>query len=136
MIGVDGGGTKTQFMLFTEDGNILDTIKLDACNPDTKIAKAADIEIFTDTGAEVITGSTRLKAGTAQKLVLNMISTFCMVKNGYVYENLMINLKPTNIKLRDRMVRIVCDITGINYDEAENRLEKADWSIKDAVEDR
>ncbi len=107
-----------------------------SCNPDTKIAKAADIEIFTDTGAEVITGSTRLKAGTAQKLVLNMISTFCMVKNGYVYENLMINLKPTNIKLRDRMVRIVCDITGVGYDEAESRLEKADWSIKDAVENR
>lgn len=109
------------------------TISL-SCNPDTKIAKAADIEIFTDTGAEVITGSTRLKAGTAQKLVLNMISTFCMVKNGYVYENLMINLQPTNIKLRDRMVRIVCDILGTSYEESEALLEKSDWSIRKAVE--
>ena len=105
-----------------------------SCNSDTKIAKEADIAIVTDTGAEVITGSTRLKAGTAQKLVLNMLSTCCMVKCGYVYENLMINLKPTNIKLRDRMIRIVCDITGIGYDEAESRLEKADWSIREAVE--
>ena len=109
------------------------TISL-SCNPDTKIAKVADIEIFTDTGAEVITGSTRLKAGTAQKLVLNMISTCCMVKNGYVYENLMINLKPTNIKLRDRMVRIVCDILGTSYEESEKLLEKSGWSIREAVE--
>ena len=103
------------------------------CNDDTKISKAADVTIVTDTGAEVVTGSTRLKAGTAQKLVLNMISTCCMVKNGYVYENLMINLKPTNIKLRDRMVRIVCDILGIEYDKSNELLEKADWNIRGAV---
>lgn len=103
-------------------------------NTDTKISAIAEVTIFTDTGAEVITGSTRLKAGTAQKLVLNMLSTCCMVKNGYVYENLMINLKPTNIKLRDRMIRIVCDITGVSYEEAESRLEKSDWSIRKAVE--
>lgn len=103
------------------------------CNPDTKISKAAEISIFTDTGAEVITGSTRLKAGTSQKLVLNMISTCCMVKNGYVYENLMINLKPTNIKLRDRMIRIVCDILGTDYETSEVRLERNDWNIRKAV---
>ena len=101
----------------------------------TKIVKAADIAIVTDTGAEVVTGSTRLKAGTAQKLVLNMISTCAMVKSGYVYENLMINLKPTNIKLRGRMIRIVSDIMEISEDEAEKRLDSASWNIRAAVED-
>ena len=104
-------------------------------NDDTKIVKAADIAIVTDTGAEVVTGSTRLKAGTAQKLVLNMISTCAMVKSGYVYENLMINLKPTNIKLRGRMIRIVSDIMEISEDEAEKRLDSASWNIRSAVED-
>lgn len=105
------------------------------CNYDTKIGKAASIEIVTDTGAEVITGSTRLKAGTAQKLVLNMISTFSMVKTGKVYENLMINLKPTNIKLKDRMVRIVIEILGCSYEEATQKLEDNNWVIKDAIKD-
>lgn len=103
-------------------------------NPDTKISREAHETIFTDTGAEVVTGSTRLKAGTAQKLVLNMLSTCVMVKNGYVYENLMINLKPTNIKLKGRMIRIVCDILSVDEKEAEALLEKSDWDIRKAVE--
>ena len=102
-------------------------------NEGTKITQIADISIVTDTGAEVITGSTRLKAGTAQKLVLNMLSTAAMVKSGYVYENLMINLKPTNVKLRGRMVRIVCDIKGCTESEAEARLENSNWCIREAV---
>ena len=81
-------------------------------NPDTPISRAADITIFTDTGAEVITGSTRLKAGTAHKMVLNMITTCAMSKTGKVYENMMINLRPSNIKLTARMVRIVTEIAG------------------------
>lgn len=103
-------------------------------NADTAITKVADISIVPDTGAEVITGSTRLKAGTAQKLVLNMISTCAMVKSGYVYENLMINLKPTNVKLRGRMIRIVCDIKGCSAEEAERRLEASDWIIREAIQ--
>lgn len=108
------------------------TIGLTA-NPDTAVNKAADISIVTDTGAEVITGSTRMKAGTAQKLVLNMLSTCAMIKSGYVYENLMVNLKPSNVKLKDRMVRIVCDIRKVDYSTAEKLLEQADWSIRKAV---
>ena len=103
-------------------------------NSGTKITEIADISIVTDTGAEVVTGSTRLKAGTAQKLVLNMISTCAMVRSGYVYENLMINLRPTNIKLRGRMIRIVSDIMKISEAEAERRLDLSDWNIKAAVE--
>ena len=103
-------------------------------NENTPIAKVADIEIFTDTGAEPITGSTRMKAGTAHKMVLNMLSTCAMVKTGKVYENMMINLKPSNIKLRDRMIRITADIVGCDKAAAENLLTENDWSIKKAAE--
>ena len=88
------------------------------CNEDAKIAILADIAICTDTGADTVTGSTRLKAGTAHKMVLNMLSTASMVRTGKVIENLMINLLPTNIKLRDRCIRIVCELTDLSYDEA------------------
>jgi len=105
-----------------------------ASNPDCRISRIADINIFTDTGAEVITGSTRMKAGTAQKLVLNMISTCAMVKTGKVYENLMINLRPTNIKLRERMIGIVTDICGTDHDTSEQLLCENGFVIRDAVE--
>jgi N-acetylmuramic acid 6-phosphate etherase len=103
-------------------------------NEDTLITKSAKISIVTDTGAEVITGSTRMKAGTAQKLILNMLSTVAMIKLGNVYENMMINLRPTNDKLTLRMVRIVTEITGVGEDEARKLLEESNWSIRDAVQ--
>lgn len=103
-------------------------------NPDTKIAKISDIEIFTDTGAEVITGSTRMKAGSAHKMVLNMISTAVMVKSGHVYENMMINLKPSNVKLKNRMIGIVKDITGVDEEKALTLLENNDFVIRKAIE--
>ncbi len=102
-------------------------------NRDTKLGEAAKILICTDTGPEVITGSTRLKAGTAQKLVLNMLTTLSMVQCGYVYENLMVNLKPTNIKLKKRMVGIVMDIVGWGVEEAMAELEKHNWKIPNIV---
>lgn len=103
-------------------------------NPDTLMGKTADINICADTGPEVITGSTRMKAGTSQKIILNMISTTAMVKRGYVYENLMINLKPTNKKLRNRMIEIVCDITKFDYDKSEKALDECEWSIPSVKE--
>ena len=103
-------------------------------NDGSPLDELADISICTDTGAEVITGSTRMKAGTAQKLVLNMLSTAAMINSGYVYENMMINLRPTNIKLRKRMIGIVCEIVGCGEDKAEELLEKGGWSIPAAVE--
>lgn len=102
-------------------------------NAGTWIDKTADISIVTDTGAEVVTGSTRMKAGTAQKLVLNMISTCAMIKTGKVYENLMINLRPTNNKLKKRIIGIVCEICGCDESEALARLQKNNWVIRDAV---
>ena len=86
-----------------------------SCNKDCKIGTIADITIITDTGAEVVTGSTRLKAGTATKMVLNMLTTASMVKMGYTISNLMVNVKPTNVKLLDRCARICVELTGIDY---------------------
>ena len=103
-------------------------------NAGSKISCAADIAIDVDTGAEVVTGSTRMKAGTAQKLILNMLSTGVMIRLGHVYENMMINLKPSNIKLKARMVGIVREITGLDADSAERLLEESGWSIRKAVE--
>ena len=103
-------------------------------NKDTLLEKTAEYAIVTETGAEVITGSTRMKAGTAQKLVLNMLSTCAMVKMGYVYENLMINLKATNTKLIGRMKRIVSDVLEISEEQAEPLLEQAEWNIKKAIQ--
>lgn len=104
------------------------------CNEGCKINEMADLHITTDTGAEVVTGSTRMKAGTAHKMVLNMLSTAVMIKYGRVYQNYMIYIKPVNVKLRDRMIRIVRDIAEVSYEEAEQRLEANNWEIKDAVE--
>ncbi len=102
-------------------------------NYDTPAGRAADISIVTDTGPEIITGSTRLKSGTAQKLVLNMLSTCGMIKTGKVYENMMINLRPSNRKLRERVIRIVTEIRGCDAVTAVDLLEKADWDIRRAV---
>ena len=104
------------------------------CNENTAILRVADIPILTDTGAEVLTGSTRLKAGTAQKIVLNTLTTCAMTKTGKVYENMMINLSPSNEKLRGRVIRIVREIRHCSEDEAVSRLEAHAWNIRAAVE--
>lgn len=103
-------------------------------NPDGKIHTVADIAIFVDTGAEVVTGSTRMKAGNAQKMILNMISTGAMIKYGRVYENMMIYLKPTNIKLRKRMIGIVSEIVKADAVKSEQILEECNWDIPTVVE--
>lgn len=105
-------------------------------NPGSPMEKEATIAIVVDTGAEVITGSTRMKSGTAQKLVLNMISTGAMVKTGKVYENMMVNLRPSNIKLKARMIRIVCEILNCEPETAEQLLEENNWNIKSAMQFR
>ena len=103
-------------------------------NGDTAIEKVADIAIVCDTGPEVVTGSTRLKAGNSQKFVLNMLSTCAMIKTGKVYENLMVNLKPSNEKLKGRVVRITAAILDCTEEEAIPLLEENDWNIRKTVE--
>lgn len=100
--------------------------------PGSALADAAAIAITPETGPEVVTGSTRLKAGTAAKLVLNMISTGALVRLRYVYSNLMVNLQPTNSKLDDRAARIVSTITGLDYRASRDLLLRA-GSVKTAV---
>jgi N-acetylmuramic acid 6-phosphate etherase len=102
------------------------------CRPDSPIEQLADIAIVPVVGPEVLTGSSRLKAGTAQKLVLNMISTATMVRLGKVYRNLMIDVQPTNAKLRDRAVRIVRDAASVSLDEAAQALAAA-GSVRVAI---
>ena len=92
-----------------------------------------DVRITPKIGPEILTGSSRLKAGTATKMVLNMITTLAMVRLGKVRENLMIDLKPSNVKLKDRAVRIVQQLTGCEPAKARISLEAADWVIKDAL---
>ncbi|PAD22744.1 N-acetylmuramic acid 6-phosphate etherase [Terribacillus saccharophilus] len=104
-----------------------------ACNKDSAISKHAKISIEVETGPEILTGSTRLKAGTAQKLVLNMISTASMVGVGKVYKNLMVDVKPTNDKLQERAKRIIMEATGANYDAAEKVFDQADGQVKTAI---
>lgn len=104
-----------------------------SCNPDSPIAHEADIAISPVVGPEALTGSTRLKSGTAQKLVLNMISTGAMVKFGKVYQNLMVDMKATNIKLVDRACRMVVEATGVTRDVAESVLKQTDFDVKPAI---
>jgi N-acetylmuramic acid 6-phosphate etherase len=102
------------------------------CVPGSPLATSAEIAIVPATGPEVVTGSTRMKAGTATKLVLNMLSTGALIRLGYVYSNLMVNVQPTNTKLADRAARIVATITGLTHDQAAQLLAKAE-AVKTAV---
>ena len=102
------------------------------CVPGSPLAAAAEIAIVPATGPEVVTGSTRMKAGTATKLVLNMLSTGALIRLGYVYSNLMVNVQPTNTKLADRAARIVATITGLTHDQAAQLLAQAE-AVKTAV---
>jgi N-acetylmuramic acid 6-phosphate etherase len=105
-----------------------------ACSPPpSDMLAAADIAIVAVTGPEVVTGSTRLKAGTATKLILNMITTGAMIRLGKTFGNLMIDLRATNAKLVDRSERIVAEICGLSREEARALLARADGSVKIAV---
>lgn len=103
------------------------------CNSKGKIADEAGLVICAEVGPEVIAGSSRLKAGTAQKMILNMLSTGSMIKIGKTYENFMIDLKATNEKLKDRAIRIVAQIAEVSHGEALATLLKCDWEIKTAI---
>jgi N-acetylmuramic acid 6-phosphate etherase len=101
--------------------------------PGSPITGAAELSIVPVVGPEVLTGSSRLKAGTAQKMVLNMISTATMVRLGYVSGNRMSHLQARNVKLRERAVRIVMAESGVGWEEALEALEKANWVVQEAL---
>ena len=102
-------------------------------NPEPHLMTTVDTIINADTGPEIITGSTRMKAGTATKMILNMISTTVMVKLGKVYGNLMVDLMAVNHKLIDRGTRIIMQVSGLDYEDAKKKLMEADGSVKLAL---
>lgn len=104
-----------------------------SCNKDAEISKFSQIPIEVDAGPEVLAGSTRLKAGTAQKLILNMLSTCSMVGIGKVYQNLMVDVQPTNEKLEERSKRIIMEATECSYEEAAEAFEASDNRVKLAI---
>ena len=105
------------------------------CDAASPLAKDADIKISIDVGPEVLAGSSRLKAGTATKLVLNMLSTAAMIRSGRTKGDLMIDLRPTNAKLKARAIKIVRDELGLDEDKARERLEANGWSVRASLSD-
>jgi N-acetylmuramic acid 6-phosphate etherase len=103
------------------------------CNADTPLSEAADISIVADVGPEVISGSTRMKAGTAQKMVCNMITTGAMTRLGYVYDNQMVNVHMKNAKLVERGIRVLMRVCNIDRDSAIRTIKSAGKSIPIAV---
>lgn len=104
-----------------------------SCSPDSALSRAVAYPIEPKPGPEIIAGSTRLRAGTATKLVLNMLSTAVMIRLGYVYGNLMVNVQPKNEKLVDRARRIIAQACGVSYEEAADLLEAAGRDVKTAI---
>ncbi len=104
-----------------------------SCSTGSQVEQAAEIAITPLPGPEVVTGSTRMKSGTAQKMVLNMLSTGAMIKLGKVYGNLMVDVKPSNEKLVERCKRIVCQATGVDYDTAARTLQACGYRAKVAI---
>jgi N-acetylmuramic acid 6-phosphate etherase len=103
------------------------------CWPKSELQNFVDLQIAPAVGPEIIAGSTRLKAGTATKMVLNMLTTVAMIKVGKTYGNLMVDVQIGSEKLKDRARRILCIVTGIDYDEADALLKRAKWNVKAAI---
>lgn len=104
-----------------------------SCTPGSELARLAGIAITPLPGPEIIAGSTRLKAGTATKLILNMLTTGTFIRMGYVWGNLMVNVQPKNSKLRDRSKRIIAEAAGVSYEEAGRMLTAAGDSVRGAI---
>lgn len=104
-----------------------------SCTPDSELSRAVEFPIEPKPGPEILTGSTRMRAGTATKMVLNMISTGVMIRLGYVYGNLMVNVQPTNKKLEDRARRIIEQAAGVTEDRAAELLDESGRSVRTAI---
>ncbi|WP_372632460.1 N-acetylmuramic acid 6-phosphate etherase [Cohnella sp.] len=104
-----------------------------SCNAESVVSRYADHAIEVEVGPEILTGSTRLKAATAQKMILNMMSTTAMIRLGKVYQNLMMDLHASNQKLKERSLRIVMEATGADYEAASRAMKEADNHVKTAI---
>ncbi len=134
LVGIAASGRTPYVVGGLEYANSLGAITASvSCNPQSDIAKVATIAISPVVGPEVVTGSSRMKAGTAQKLVLNMLTTASMIKIGKVYGNLMVDVQASNAKLVERQKRIVMEVTGVSQAEATEALEQCDNHCKLAI---
>src|ERR1043165_5041184 len=134
VIGVSASGM-TQFVrgALTRARRAGSKIIFITCDPRTELQTFVDLTITPAVGPEVIAGSTRLKAGTATKMVLNMLTTASMIRIGKTYGNLMVDVQMGSEKLRDRARRIITIVTGLDYEEADKLLRKAHWNVKAAI---
>ncbi len=134
VVGIAASG-RTPYVLgaLTEARRIGATAVALVCNPESPMAELAEVTIAPVVGSEVLMGSTRMKAGTAQKLVLNMLTTTAMIRLGKVYSNLMVDVQASNAKLIDRAKRIVHLATGCSFEEAQAALQRADGKAKLAI---
>jgi N-acetylmuramic acid 6-phosphate etherase len=134
LVGITASG-RTPYVL----GAVAEAKKMHAptigicCSPDSELSAAVDIAIAPLVGPEVVAGSTRMKSGTAQKLVLNMLSTGTFIRLGYVYGNLMVNVQPKNVKLVDRATRIIAQASGVSYERAGAVLAEAGKNVRTAI---
>jgi N-acetylmuramic acid 6-phosphate etherase len=134
VIGVSASGM-TQFVrgALTRARRAGSKIVFVTCDPRTELQTFVDLTIAPAVGPEVIAGSTRLKAGTATKMVLNMLTTASMIRTGKTYGNLMVDVQMGSLKLRDRARRIIMIVTGLNDEEADKLLRRAHWNVKAAI---
>ncbi|MBW6409069.1 N-acetylmuramic acid 6-phosphate etherase [Clostridium weizhouense] len=131
LVGIAASGRTPYVIGGIEYANKLGAVSVAVtCNKDSDLSKHADIVIEAVTGPEVVTGSTRMKAGSAQKMILNMLSTASMIKIGKVYNNLMVDVKASNLKLVERAKRIVMMATNVSRDVAEQYLKETDYDVK------
>ncbi|MGG5370902.1 N-acetylmuramic acid 6-phosphate etherase [Enterococcus sp. AZ196] len=134
VISIAASGRTPYSLSAIEYGNEINALTISVtCTADNPMSRAAQVAIAPIVGPEVITGSTRMKAGTAQKMVLNMLSTGIMIKTGKVYQNLMINVQPTNKKLIERSINILMQALSIERDEAAKLFESADNKVNVAI---
>jgi N-acetylmuramic acid 6-phosphate etherase len=134
VIGVSASGM-TQFVrgALTRARRAGSKIIFVTCDPRTELQTFVDLTIAPAVGPEVIAGSTRLKAGTATKMVLNMLTTAAMIRIGKTYGNLMVDVQMGSEKLKDRARRIIAIVTGLDYDAADELLRRAHWNVKAAI---
>jgi N-acetylmuramic acid 6-phosphate etherase len=134
LCGIAASGRTPYVLGAIDEANRLGALTIGiSCTPDSELARRAKIAITPLTGPEVIAGSTRLKAGTATKMILNMLTTGGFIRMGYVWRNLMVNVQPKNSKLRDRSIRIISAATGVSHEDAESMLAKADNNVLAAI---
>ena len=134
LVGIAASGRTPYVLGAVEEARRLGAVTVGiSCTSDSELARAAAIAITPLVGPEVIAGSTRMKVGTAQKLVLNMLTTGAFIRLGYVYGNLMVNVEPKNEKLADRARRIVAQAAGVGYERASELLEAAGKSVRAAI---